>query len=153
MSKLKRSFSTANAARFAMPQEDKTLKKTQIRPPQNTQPRCIRRNQLGTIPYAPRQIPIPLKQYSGNPYVLELFCGQSITFPRGRPSVRVLVRRIRALNYVVEVFPFPNNDIDCHPDEDWIIVSKIGDTSLRIILIPFNRLKKKATEETRTAPF
>jgi hypothetical protein len=99
------------------------------------------------------EIPIPLKQYSGNPYVLELFCGQSIALPRGRQSVRVLVRRIRALNYVVEVFPFPNNDIDCHPDEDWIIVSKIGDTSLRIIPIPFNRLKKKATEETRTAPF
>jgi hypothetical protein len=98
------------------------------------------------------KIPIPLKQYSGNPYVLELFCGQSIAFPRGRPSVRVLVRRIRALKYVVEVFPFPNNDIDCHPDEDWIIVTKIGDTSLRIIPIPFNRLKKKATEETRAAP-
>ncbi len=44
VSKLKRSFSTANAARFAMPQEDETLKKTQIHPPQNTQPRCIRRN-------------------------------------------------------------------------------------------------------------
>ena len=61
VSKLKRSFSTANAARFAVPQEDETLKKTQIHPPQTTQPRYIRRNQLGTIPYAPRRNPHPPK--------------------------------------------------------------------------------------------
>jgi hypothetical protein len=74
------------------------------------------------------------------PYTLELFCGDSLTFPRGRPSVRVLVRGIKALNYIVKVSPLPNNDIDLYPDEDWIIVVKIGDTSLQIIPIPFNRL-------------
>jgi hypothetical protein len=75
-----------------------------------------------------------------NPYTLELFCGEYLTFPRGRPSVRVLVRRIEALNYFVEVFPFLYNNIDSFPDKDWIIVVKIGDTSLRIIPIPFTRL-------------
>jgi hypothetical protein len=74
-----------------------------------------------------------------NSYTLNLFCGESLTFPRGRPSIRVLVQRIEALKYSVEVFPFPNNNID-PPDEDWIIIIKIGDTSLRIIPIPFTRL-------------
>jgi hypothetical protein len=86
------------------------------------------------------ELSIPLELFCGNPYILELFCTESLTFPRGHPSVRVLVRRIRALKYVVEVFPFPNNSIDCYPDEDWIIVAKIGDTSVRIIPIPFNRI-------------
>jgi hypothetical protein len=61
-------------------------------------------------------------------------------FPRGRPSIRVLVRRIEALTYSVEVYPFLNNNIDFFPDEDWIIVVKIGDTSLQIIPIPFTRI-------------
>jgi hypothetical protein len=74
-----------------------------------------------------------------NPYILDLFCRESLTFPRGRPSVRVLARKIEALKYSVEVFPFPNNSID-PPDEDWILIGKIGDPSLRIIPIPFTRI-------------
>jgi hypothetical protein len=74
-----------------------------------------------------------------NSYTLNLFCGESLTFPRGRPSIRVLVQRIEALKYSVEVFPIPNNTID-PPDEDWIIIVKIRDTSLQIIPIPFTRL-------------
>jgi hypothetical protein len=73
-------------------------------------------------------------------YTLSLFCRKSLTFPRGRPSIRVLVQRIGALVYSVEVYPFPNNIIDPFPDKDWIIVVKIEDTSLRIIPIPFTRL-------------
>jgi hypothetical protein len=75
-----------------------------------------------------------------NFYTLNLFCGESLMFPRGRPSIRVLVRRIEALKYFVKVCPFPNNNIDFFPDKDWIIVVKIGDTSLRIIPIPFTRI-------------
>ncbi len=87
-----------------------------------------------------------------NFYTLNLFCGESLTFPRGRPSIRVLVRRIEALKYSVEVYPFPNDNIDFFPDEDRIIVIKIGDTSLRIIPIPFTRIQETATmEETRIA--
>jgi hypothetical protein len=75
-----------------------------------------------------------------NFYTLNLFCGESLTFSRGRPSIRVLDRRIEALKYSVKVYPFPNNNIDFFPDEDWTIVVKIGDTSLRIIPIPFTRI-------------
>ncbi len=75
-----------------------------------------------------------------NFYTLNLFCGESLSFPRGRPSIRVLVQRIEALKYSVKVYPFPNNNIDFFPDEDWIIVVKIGDTSLQIIPIPFARI-------------
>jgi hypothetical protein len=73
-------------------------------------------------------------------YTLSLFCGESLTFPRGRPSIRVLVQRIEALGYSAKVYPFPNNIVDPFPDKDWIILVKIGDTSLRIIPIPFTRL-------------
>jgi hypothetical protein len=71
---------------------------------------------------------------------LSLFCGESLTFPRGCPSIRVLVQRFKTLGYSVKVYPFPNNNIDFFPDEDWTIVVKIGDTSLRIIPIPFTRI-------------
>jgi hypothetical protein len=75
-----------------------------------------------------------------NFYTSNLFCGESLTFPRGHPSIRVLVRRIEGLTYSVEVYSFPNNNIDFFPDKDWIIVVKIGDTSLRIIPTLFTRI-------------
>jgi hypothetical protein len=116
------SFPTTNAASFTMVQGDETLKKyhsTHHKTPNPDASAVINTAR----PFMARDKP-PI------PYTLELFCGDSLTFPRGRPSVRVLVRGIKALNYIVEVFPLPNNDIDLYPDEDWIIVVKIGETSL-----------------------
>jgi hypothetical protein len=41
---------------------------------------------------------------------------------------------------VVEVHPYPNNNINPFPNKDWIIVLKFKLTSLQIIPIPFTRL-------------
>ena len=55
---------------------------------------------------------------------LFLFRNQSVTYPRRRPSIRLLIRRIEALGY--KVFCLPQDirwgDI---PQEDWSIVVKI----------------------------
>jgi hypothetical protein len=69
---------------------------------------------------------------------LFLFCNQCVTYPRRRPSIRTLIRRIEALGY--EVFTIPRDfgwgEI---PQEDWSIIVSIFlgdiDDSRQLLLI------------------
>ncbi len=80
-------------------------------------------------------------------HTLHLFCGDIDTFPTKCPSIRKLVQQIKGLGYLVEVYPYPNNDINLYPNEDWIIVVRIGDTSLRIIPFPFKKFTRKTSSD------
>ncbi len=71
---------------------------------------------------------------------LSLFCGDTVTYPTNHPSIQTLICQIEELGYLVEVHPYPNNDINPFPNKDWIIVVKFKLTSLQIIPIPFTRL-------------
>jgi hypothetical protein len=80
-------------------------------------------------------------------HTLHLFCGDTVTFPTKRPSIRTLVRQIKGLGYLIEVHPYPNNDINLYPNKGWIIVVRIGDTSLRIIPFPFKKFTRKTPSD------
>jgi hypothetical protein len=55
---------------------------------------------------------------------------KSIYFPLPQPPISTIFAAIEELGYLVEVHPYPNNDINPYPNGDWIMVVRIGDTSL-----------------------
>ena len=80
---------------------------------------------------------------------LFLFRNQSVTYPRRRPSIRLLIRRIEALGY--EVFCLPQDirwgDI---PQEDWSIVVTIffgdsDDSRQLLLVVPLPRRRRRLT--------
>ena len=82
-------------------------------------------------------------------YTLFLFRNQSVTYPRRRPSIRTLIRRIEALGY--EVFTIPRDfgwgDI---PHEDWgivvtIFLGDIDDSRQLLLIVPLPRRRRRVT--------
>ncbi len=80
---------------------------------------------------------------------LFLFRNQSVTYPRRRPSIRTLIRRIEALGY--EVFCIPRDigwgDI---PQEDWgfvvtIFLGDIDDSHQLLLIVPLPRRRRRLT--------
>ena len=80
---------------------------------------------------------------------LFLFCNQSVTYPRRRPSIQTLIRRIEALEY--EVFTIPR-DIGWGeiPQEDWgiVVTCFIGDidgSRQLLLILPLPRRSRRLT--------
>ena len=80
---------------------------------------------------------------------LFLFRNQSVTYPRRRPSIRLLIRRIEALGYEVFCLPldFGWGDI---PQEDWSIVVTIffgdsDDSRQLLLVVPLPRRRRRLT--------
>ena len=80
---------------------------------------------------------------------LFLFCNQSVAYPRCRPSIRTLTRRIEALGY--EVFIIPRDigwgDI---PQEDWgivvlIFIGDIDESCQLLLIVPLPRRHRQLT--------
>jgi hypothetical protein len=75
---------------------------------------------------------------------LFLFRNQSVTYPRRRPSIRTLIRRIEALGYEVIILP---RDIEWGgiPQEYWGIVVSINDSRQLLLIEPLPRRRCRLT--------
>ena len=80
---------------------------------------------------------------------LFLFCNQSVTYPRRRPSIRTLIRRIEALGYEVFSIPWDIGWGDI-PQDDWIIavtisLGNIDDSRQLLLIVPLPRRRCRLT--------
>ena len=75
---------------------------------------------------------------------LFLFCDQSVTYPRRRPSIRTIIRRIEALEYEVIILSrdFEWGDI---PQDDWGIVVSIDNSRQLLLIVPLPRRRRRLT--------
>jgi hypothetical protein len=72
-------------------------------------------------------------------------------YPSNRPSICMIVRRIKELNYLVEVHLFPNNDIRNFPVQYGRLLVTIEDTLLYIVPFPPNPILQSAPGLTSIA--
>ncbi len=85
---------------------------------------------------------------------LHLFRNQIVTYPRRRPSIRTLIRRIESLGY--EVFPIPPDfRWSGTPEEFWSIVATIflgdiDDSRQLLLIVP---LPRRLCRLTRSGAF
>ena len=80
---------------------------------------------------------------------LFLFRNQSVTYPRRRPSLRLLIRRIEALGYEVFI-TFPNEVGWGVREEDWSIVVQVFlgdsiDSRQLLLVVPLPRRRRRLT--------
>ena len=82
-------------------------------------------------------------------YTLHLFRNQCVSYPRRRPSIRALIRRIEALGYEVSTLP---------PDFRWseiaqeyfsivttIFLGDIDDSRQLLLIVPLPRRRRRLT--------
>ena len=75
---------------------------------------------------------------------LFLFRNQSVTYPRRRPSIRMLIRRITALGYEVFILPWDTGWGDI-PQEDWGIVVSIDNSRQLLLIVPLPCRRRRLT--------
>jgi hypothetical protein len=80
---------------------------------------------------------------------LFLFRNQRVTYPRRRPSIRTLIRRIEALGYEVFTIPWEIGWGEI-PQEDWSIVvsiflGDIDDSRQLLLIVPLPRRRRRVT--------
>jgi len=80
---------------------------------------------------------------------LHLFRNQCVTYPRRRPSIRALIRRIESLGYEVFTIP-PDFRWSGIPQEFWSIVvtiflGDIDDSRQLLLIVPLPRRRRRLT--------
>ncbi len=75
----------------------------------------------------PRRFTPPMNQIPGDCIPLRLPRGEIISYPAGRPSIRLLTQQISALNYEVSSFPLHQTNLGQLPPGVWFSAVVVGE--------------------------